>query len=594
MMTSQAQKEGIIVEQVYLYDNNNFPCFVQNGETVEDPNQALNENEQKRRIARNGLRNITYGTPFRTCNLATWSNFKFLFFKKDPALLQALRKEMQTLFLNVYDCVKLNRLDEDAQERLEIFINNLLSAYPFTDPRSNETLLLPQKINNKWELVKYHFKKIDMSPQTGLLSKLIEDEDRFYAYGLVPVTNRNAQPYLAFIGTTYPSGQGAKLNWLYNLKPNQSVGEGHDWTVLEKWISRHENIKVVGHSKGATMGMIAAAQYPNKVSSAFCLSPTALCQATLDRLNPQWENIPVEERPVINVYAHRGDPVFLLENSFLDSTHIFRFGKKTESVSMLEAHIHYFAGRKSTDITEVTDIQQEIPSKSREFVTSLKEILNWILFPTLYTKIVYELSTRKIKRFYDEHAAVFEILLFGGALGVCILLCSTGILAPVVGAMLPVFGTLGTGAILTLTSVAASAVTAGMVPKAAHLAESVASKSIFSALSAAAIASTATIGSFFSLAKIGFNSLFCKPETHQKKNLVKPTALKKESTPFLISLLKSLQSELPISQREPADHPLFKTWNNEMNLPKLFNKSEPNQPEEKKELEDNRSVSRLD
>lgn len=542
-------------KKLFTYTNNNFDCFVKNGKEIEDPNAAPNKEERYHRIARNGLRNLTYGVPFNDCHLATYENFKALFIKKNPLLFKAARKEMQNIFLNIFSCTATKRSLPDAEKRLEIFINNLLSAYPFMDPEENETVLLPQKINGQWACVRYHFNKIDISPQSGLLSKLIEDEDRIYAYGLEPVDNKDAQPYLLFIGTTYPSGQGAKLNWLYNFKPGHSVGEGHDLTKVEEWLGHHERVKVAGHSKGGTMAMITAAKYPDKISSADCLNPTALCKKTIERLNPTWEKIPTDKKPVINVYAHLSDPIFLVEKNFLEDTHIYRFGDKTDSDSMLAAHVHYFAGRKEATITKVTDLRKELPSLGREVVTDLKETVNWILFPLSYVNLCYETCVRKIKRFCHNHSTFFEIALFSLCIGGCIALATTGVLAPVVTPIIAHVGTLLTATLLASTSVATSAAITYSAGKIANATETVVSKTLFTSTSLFALGSALSIGGIISLIKFGFKCLFFgSPTQWPDATLEKTPADTSNSTELINNSLKDLGNNIqptPVSETIP-------------------------------------------
>lgn len=399
-------------------DLDKFPCFVKNGKRVEDPACARNDEEKYKIIARNALRHLTYGVPLRECKLLTGANFSALFINRDDKLLAAVREELQNIFANANHYVNniaYNTHDLAAENRFEVFIKNLLAVYPFLNPQQNEHLLLPQKVNGKWQPVEYAFEKIDISPQSGLLSKLIEDEDRLYAYGLVPCDRAEAKPYLLFMGSAYPSSQGAEINWLYNFKPNYSVGEGHDTTFLDKWIKQHNNITTIGHSKGGTMAMITAAKYPKEIAEADCLNPTALNEATIRRLNPRWLKTPSPKRPHINVFTQMGDPVFYIEKRFLSGTNFYQIWDKAGPTNGIISHIHYLAGREYACIKKLDTRDQEINPKWRDFVTQNKQALNWIIFPILYTKLCLKLAARKAKQLCDKAEAIFKSsFLLGG------------------------------------------------------------------------------------------------------------------------------------------------------------------------------------
>ncbi|MCZ6925320.1 MAG: hypothetical protein O7D30_08465 [Rickettsia endosymbiont of Ixodes persulcatus] len=285
-------------------------------------------------------------------------------------------------------------------------MHGLLALYPFVDPQENEKIILPQKINGQWIRVEYQFEKIDISPQTGLLAKWLEDKDRIYAYGLRPSTDAHpdAESHLLLMGTTYPTGQGAALGNIYNFLPGNSVGEGHDTTHLDAWIKNQAGkVKVSGQSKGATMAMITAVRHPNKVSEAHCLNPTALNLRTLNRLERQWDSL--AQKPQINIYDQNYDPVFPLENGFLKDVNIYKiYPDKTDISSYFrympsfmqrayEAHIHNFAGRESALVLRGS-IHRENISRKREFFGDMKEGINVVIFPLGYLHLYTKLRTR--------------------------------------------------------------------------------------------------------------------------------------------------------------------------------------------------------
>jgi hypothetical protein len=292
----------------------------------------------------------------------------------------------------------------------------MLAVYPFIEPEQTNEIVIPQKIDGKWLAVTYNFKKIDMSPQSGLLASLLEDEDRMYAYALEPVAGQNPQAnaHLLFMGTTFPTGQGEALADLYNFYPRRTVGEAHNTSNVNKWIAETpQKIIMLGLSKGADNAMIkaaeAATQFPGKVNTAYCFNPTALAEPTLNRLLPAWKSCSDEIRPLIQVVVQKGDPVFPLENGFLPQTQISEVSS-VESITSnykkllpafiqkaSEAHIHNFSGRKSIIIRNKT-VAEENLSRGREFRGDIKGALNWLLFPVKYISLCASLKARKLER----------------------------------------------------------------------------------------------------------------------------------------------------------------------------------------------------
>ena len=379
-------------------------------------------------IARNVLRYIFRGVPIDPSDARYKRGLAFvrknLETEKDPKFLAVIRAEMKRVLKNICDQVASEKEEKEAipvhfnKEQFKIFLSNFLSAYTFMDP-DVDTLTIPQEIPGLgWTRVTYQVNKLDISPQTGILSYLLEDKDRMYAYTLTPCAGSPTRSvsHLLLMGTTYDTGQGSELAALYNFYPRHSVGEAHELSLVDDWIAKEakldRKIQITGHSKGATMAMIVAARHSKHVVRADCLNPTALCHATLDRLLPAWLAQDKDSRPEINVYAQAGDPVFPLENAFLPGTHIYRiFADTTTQVknalpapidffvkifqSTLEAHIHHFAGRKNLFIIKVNEDSQNYTLK-REFLADVKGGLNWVLFPTKYLHLAGLLTARKI------------------------------------------------------------------------------------------------------------------------------------------------------------------------------------------------------
>ncbi|MBA3660385.1 MAG: hypothetical protein H0W64_01525 [Gammaproteobacteria bacterium] len=382
-------------DKTYLYTNINFPCLVGRGEAMENLKSAKNDFQYYHIMARNALRHLTYGTSIYETGLLNWTAFKALFITKNPKLLKALRVEMEQIFWRSYEHLSNDVIDPEASARLEIFIKNLLAAYPYMDPEEGEEVYLPKKAENgKWDYVGFKFNRLDISPQAGLISYLMTDEYRLYAYGLAPLKG-GYSPYLLLMGTQYPGGQGASLNWLHNFTPMKSIGEGHDLKNVQAWLEKHPDTIVSGHSKGGTLAMIVAALYPKYVKEANCLNPAPLTPHTLARLKKIVE-LKAKDKPApVHVYVQMNDPVFLLGKQFSEGSLIYQIGNKDDHYSLLESHAHYLAGRKSTIIAAYPENDSKL--LQRGFISEMKEVANWAIFPPLYIHLVYKLGLDHVR-----------------------------------------------------------------------------------------------------------------------------------------------------------------------------------------------------
>lgn len=336
---------------------------------------------------------------------------KALVIKANPEFNRAFLRQLQNMLKSLG--FQLNDVDEETEAKYEILISNLLAAYPFfADHKCTNTLSIPQKIKEKWELIEHQVQALDLSPQTGMISRLIRDEDRIYAYGLTPVVPRSDSPRLLLLmGTTYPTGQGSALSTMRVFDVGYSVGEGYHWGTVENWLfaDKQPKVKVIGLSQGGASAMFVAAKYSSYIIQADCHNPPALCSATLNRLHANWLKTPKDSRPIINVYAQKGDPVFPLEHGFLEGSRIFRIDAVKDSRSNLkpipsfvlkswEAHLHFFVGRKDSKIE--VEIAKEYFTPWRVFFGDLKATVNLIVCPFLVADLFLKLVLHHAMTFF--------------------------------------------------------------------------------------------------------------------------------------------------------------------------------------------------
>lgn len=355
--------------------------------------------------------------------------------QRNPHLMRALRQQIQLVFDNAWEQLRHNALSEDSIGQYEVFQSNLLALYPFWDPEEADEIALPQKINGQWQRITYQFRRFDISPKSGPLSWVIEDEDRMYSFALEPKEGHLAAPsHLLLMGTIYPSGQGHALAGIYNFCPGHSVGEKHDMSEVHAWLNQQErkNVRVTGHSKGATMAMTIAAEHPDKIIQSDCLNPAMLSHPTFKRLAPAWDALSCDERPLINIYAQKGDPIFLVDKHFLNGSRIYRIIPNTDkpainvrgSLSLpipeiirksSEAHAHFFSGRERALFLNV-NVLHERKLKTRALLRDMKSVFDCFYFPIEYSRLFLSIIDRKINRFYTAYEPLFIAALIGSTL----------------------------------------------------------------------------------------------------------------------------------------------------------------------------------
>lgn len=406
--------------------NDHFPCLVHKGCKAESLNDCSSEYERNHRIARNALRYLTYGVSFEESQLLTVKLLKFVFWRSDPSLLKAMREELQTIFNNAYIYLSEAKLDQTAEDRMQMLLSHLLCMLPYLEPPEDSHFYIPQKINGEWTIESFRFKKIDISPQrkkssnkdsffsylinvkqilADLLAKIIDDRDRIYAYSLVcekhTTDKQEIPPILLFKGSDIPSGQGAFLNWINNFVPRTSVGEGHDLTKVEEWLKNQSNVRVAGHSKGGTLAMILTVKFPEHISEAHCLNPALLNIHTIDRLKESLDHYKKyqqknNDKLSVNIYVQYNDPIFWLGHLILPGANVYSIGDKGLNCAKLESHGLYICGRESVTVNlRGIEVLDNSPNK-RSFYTDIKEMLDWFVFPLLYLGFVGKTALRKL------------------------------------------------------------------------------------------------------------------------------------------------------------------------------------------------------
>ena len=570
---------------------NNLPNFIGNIDQLEVPTPLTSQSDRYRIHARNLLRHLVRGTglvevdgsSYSTSPLANAEIIDSLFVKRKKELMQALRFEIQAMLNKAFDWIsdenngnastEVLDTNPSTREQCEVFLKHILAIYPFFDPQPGEKVEIPTKIDGKWSKVPYIFERIDISPTKGPLSWVLEDEDRIYAFGL-KTTTQGANNHLLLMGTTYPGGQGSALADLYNIKPLNSVGEGHSFTRIGEWLTQQKdhNVIVSGHSKGATMAMIAAAKCPNKIKVAYCLNPAGLSGDTLRRYQDGWVNNTSPDKPEINVLINEGDIVPYLDTGYLPGTKIVRISSDTKKLSFnfnfpsflkflargYEAHIHHLAGRKNSTFKDVsTENMNKTPA--RHVLNDIRWTISWLLFPLQYLSLFTRIVGRKISRFYKNNKLVINLVLLHLGAALAIALVFTGVTPILAGVAtsyllllkLPI-------SVITVKAIATALVSFALVvaPLVLTWLSSVLlpliNKAIFGVSSGLAVVTGLIVGTLAGFVRLGLSKVFePKEKNSQPVNDVDKTSYDKLTT----SLGDVVDPMLPSSHENNIHHP---------------------------------------
>lgn len=214
-----------------------------------------------------------------------------LLLRRNPELINLVRKEFEKIFLNILD-----QLNDPLRDQLdvEMHLSHLLAYYPYFEPEEGMVIKIPQKIGDKWKLVEYKVEPILMT-RLGFTPK--------YAYGLRATHDLEAPSLLLFRGTAQPTAEGALAGYISDLTPFCSVGDPAYWLGkdrIKEWVGKTPG-KVIayGTSLGGTLTYHAARHHPDKVEvRAFVPAGLVPWAYNSDKIKGK-------------VYCHSNDPVHL-------------------------------------------------------------------------------------------------------------------------------------------------------------------------------------------------------------------------------------------------------------------------------------------
>lgn len=236
-----------------------------------------------------------------------------VFVKRDHALLRAMRAAFQEGFDYLYTSqLKDSHFDELQLNQAQLYMSNCLCLLPFSDITPYESFNIPQYIDGRWTKVDYKVVPIELTATTGFNQLFINDEDRVFAYGLEPISSKDAESHLIFMGTTYPAGQGFLTQIITDSEAFETAGKqlyrtGHK--KIKAWIDKQEGnkIHVCGTSLGGALSLILAMHHGDKIARVDALNPPGIYNPWRKSRFDKWDTL--KQKPDVYIQRQGNDPV---------------------------------------------------------------------------------------------------------------------------------------------------------------------------------------------------------------------------------------------------------------------------------------------
>ncbi len=307
--------------------------------------------------------------------IAEWineRNLKAVLLQKDPEMLRAVREEFHAI---LEACGERLPLPGSKEEVLyETFIGNLISLLPFGYPEKGEAFAIPLKIEGKWQNISYTVdEKIELSPKWF--------SSPIAAYGL---TSQDGPPILAFLGTTYPAGEGFIATVLSDFTPFLSVGQApyhYGEQEIQKWLANKEGVHLYGISLGGAFTFHVLRNHKEKIAQVDAYNPPGLYPWLWKE---KYHSLP------IHIVYNENDLVATLGNfPEGDQVRVLR-AFVNESQNFFKAHIQAYTGFDETTLLK-SDASYENGRIGRKILTVLHFVLGaaLVFFPILFLYFLY-------------------------------------------------------------------------------------------------------------------------------------------------------------------------------------------------------------
>ncbi len=358
-------------------------------------NEVAVENKSKAQLDAENIVKLLCGGPLNLKAISARLIIAVLI-RRDKKRMQALSQELQKVSQQVYRTHLCSDNINPNQEKLaEIFLGNILALYPFTEPEPGSTLEIPQKIENKWQIVTY---RVDVLPLTApFLGAPV------CALALSPNTRNGASPLLLFRGTPHPTASGSLLAMLSDIIPGLSVGEITYGTSarlrINQWIdTAHTDfgkIKIYGQSLGGSLSLLVVSRHLDKVKEVHAYGSPSLTRRSMKIYNQRRTSL--SELPRVHIYWNNKDYVPLAGRGFHQDWHLHKVFIPAKQASLL-AHASLNTAYPKVIVMKINqDIDRQ--RRERRIFNIFHEVMSVLLMPitcTLGLLLILKASTIKI------------------------------------------------------------------------------------------------------------------------------------------------------------------------------------------------------
>lgn len=327
-------------------------------------------------IAASNVLKLLMGANFHRHALS-WPLIKAIFVRKDPKMSEGLETAITSAIETIYNQLTQPDLTPNQEKLARYFIGNLLSIYTFVEPQK-PTIRVPQKIENRWEMVEYKIEILPLTPQwLG---------DPIPAYGLTPLNQDKASPLLLFRGTPHPTANGLIPAVSSDFVPGYAVGEViYEYSckkLVEDWIdkanSKYGKVSLYGQSLGGSLSLLTLSRQPQKIKEVFAYGSPAPLGNTLKLYEKNCHEHKCE-RPKVHLLWNQNDPVPIIGSGFhpdWDLLKVIITGKQNR----LEAHASINVGMPKAVVMKMNNkvVNQ---AYSRLFLNILHQAISLLCLP---------------------------------------------------------------------------------------------------------------------------------------------------------------------------------------------------------------------
>ena len=323
------------------------------------------------------------------------SLLKAIVWKKNPELLDGAKTLVQEVLLDIHREIRSREITANESLHFEIMIGDILSLFPFLDPKKENSLTVPIQINGIWQLIDYQVEPIPITPKWM--------GSPYMAYGLVPKNNPEAPPLLLYKGTTYPTDKGFLMSLLIDLNPFASVGSygfhlGR--ATIKKWLeshASHSKVIVYGKSLGGAQAWRTALYFPSYVKKVMAYGapgPSSRDRRKLQRI--------LKNRPKLGIhfFYQKGDPIPLIGKTTKTGIkyYLILSGKPQKGIL---AHAHMFSTHENSTILSHASFHKN-KKWQRRGTNILTLAVSLIAFPILLTIAIVYNALNQARKFLSK------------------------------------------------------------------------------------------------------------------------------------------------------------------------------------------------